>query len=96
MRLLYLQQLIFHLLVQFLLIVALYDESSSEKSEWWEVEKTNDKLFAPYKNSQILLRHSDLDESGLHSCYSYKIVEKKLLLSQGTFCYPSSNTSFFY
>eukprot|EP01035_Chromulina_nebulosa_P028979 gene28979-38333_t len=60
------------------------------EEDWWEVQKTEDKIFAPYSHSTILLRHSDLDESGIHSCYSYRIItENSLLLNHGTFCYPS-------
>ena len=75
------------------IFIILYSLSTVAIDEdWWEVQKTEDKIFAPYSHSTILLRHSDLDESGIHSCYSYRIItETSLLLNHGTFCYPSSN-----
>lgn len=69
--------------------------SSIKDGEWWEVRKTRDAIFAPFIHSNIYLRTSDFDGSGIHSCYSYKVVEKATIIRHGTFCYPASTSKFY-
>ncbi len=57
---------------------------------WWEVEKTSDSVFDAFKDANIFLRTTDLDESKIHSCYEYKVLNQKSeITSTDTFCYPS-------
>ncbi len=61
--------------------------------QWWEIDQTPDALFNEFANSAIYLRTVDLDESKVHSCYEYKVIDKvspdKRITHTDTFCYPA-------
>jgi hypothetical protein len=59
--------------------------------EWWRLERSNDTLFNAFNTSTIYIRTTDADESGVHSCYDYKVVSdiNQTETHHNTFCYPS-------
>ena len=61
------------------------------EEEWWEIERTGEFLFDAFPTSKFYLRFEDLDDSSLHSCYEYKVIDPALndqVTHYGSFCYP--------
>jgi hypothetical protein len=72
---------------------------------WWRVHPTSHDAFDPIRSDALLLMPSDIDDASIHSCYEYKLYEgsadvdwsgyltgdskKAVLLTSGSFCYPS-------
>jgi hypothetical protein len=80
------------MILLFVLLLSTLDEKAALDDEWWIVDRTaGDHLLAGLPSSHIYLTHTDLDESGLHSCYEYKAIDKvdpTLITHTGAFCYP--------
>lgn len=62
-----------------------------ETKDWWEMEQLEDEpLFIEFKTSKIMMRSIELDENKIHSCYEYRVInEKDIITHTDTFCYPS-------
>ncbi len=65
-------------------------KSNGDITEWWEMEQLDDQLFNAFRTSKIIIRSVDLDESKIHSCYEYKVINALgITTNADTFCYPS-------
>jgi hypothetical protein len=65
--------------------------NTTKVEEWWEVENEDHNLFSALNNNSIFLKHANIDNSKLHSCYEYKLIDKRTgsLIKTNEFCYPS-------
>ena len=64
-----------------------------ESEGWWLVQPTDEEIFDPIRNQKLYLRFAALDDSEVHSCYEYRLIQssfgKSRITDSNTFCYPS-------
>lgn len=61
-----------------------------DRDSWWELEQVDGPLFDQFRSSRIKMRFVDLDESKVHTCYEYKVInDRDIMTHTDTFCYPS-------
>jgi hypothetical protein len=72
----------------------LLDAASSLPIEdgYWEVQKTAHAAFDSIRDDKLYIKKADIDNTGIHSCYFYKLLSNtRLGLEEetGSFCYPA-------
>lgn len=64
--------------------------SAEETKDWWEMQQLDEPLFEQFKTSKIMMRSIDLDENKIHSCYEYRVInDRDVVTNSDTFCFPS-------